>query len=527
MEKKVIQAFLQKNNYQILTIDEIKNKLPQLKITTIALEQEDIYHTQNGIISWLYNDQEHPITLDKEGQTNHPDILRINPEWYKEHLEEVDDLLAFICKNIHENNFSIQNQALISDKVIDGLSSNPNLTSVSLAVYEKNGYNLTEEAYSKFKNSTIKKVRTKGIVPALKENFDPLIVCNYNRPLISYYNYQDLCQGDELYITTEIPTEELPNLKYLHPNATIKLKNDSYQCLDEIIKHLNQYHKENKIKIDLENKEQFNQYLFHHPINFNNLWINVDNTELPLKEYLKFEKKLYELIEPAKNLSPFERYIYAYNVTKNFKEYSENVEDKKSSRNLYQILESKFMVCVGYSNMFGDLLSKSSIKNKSISVLIDDSYDKALSGRESVEGILKPTTSNGHARRYVYIKDEKYDIDGFYIADPTWDNDLAHDFYNYLAMTPSELTGTDRYNWLSPSLKEELFNVNSIGEFYQKFNFIFERNKMVFPNLKSLITDFITSELSPLAPDYVLKLKQKYPFFDKPTWPEDISDLIS
>ena len=36
--------------------------------------------------------------------------------------------------------------------------------------------------------------------------------------------------------------------------------------------------------------------------------------------------------------SPFEKYIYAYNITKRFKEYKENDEDRTKARNIYDIL---------------------------------------------------------------------------------------------------------------------------------------------------------------------------------------------
>ena len=196
-----------------------------------------------------------------------------------------------------------------------------------------------------------------------------------------------------------------------------------------------------------------------------------------------------------------------------------------SSRNLYSILENKFMVCVGFSNMFGDLLNKLGIENSFFSVSIDTSYDKAYKGEEDIEGISKVTDVGGHARRYVHIVDDKYGIDGFYIADPTWDNDLEHDFYNHLAMTDKEVSNTRRYLWLDKYVGKELLNVSSIEEFYQKINFLLDRGNGSENSLMSIIKGLV-SIICSLDYKYVEGLKGKYTFIDDYNWPSDITDLI-
>ena len=46
----------------------------------------------------------------------------------------------------------------------------------------------------------------------------------------------------------------------------------------------------------------------------NNVKIMVDAEIYTYEEYYKFEKVLFEMIRPALNLSPFEKYLYAYNI---------------------------------------------------------------------------------------------------------------------------------------------------------------------------------------------------------------------
>jgi len=60
-------------------------------------------------------------------------------------------------------------------------------------------------------------------------------------------------------------------------------------------------------------------------------------------------------------------------------DYKENEFNKKESRRLYSILINKYMVCVVFSRLFGDLLNKMGIENNDLSISIDTGYDKSRS----------------------------------------------------------------------------------------------------------------------------------------------------
>ena len=49
-------------------------------------------------------------------------------------------------------------------------------------------------------------------------------------------------------------------------------------------------------------------------------------------------------------------------------------------------------------------------------------------------------TYGGHDRVLVYIKDEKYGIDGMYFSDPTWDNELIDNSYAHCLMTEEDVS---------------------------------------------------------------------------------------
>lgn len=527
MEEKIIKDFERNpQQYRFITLEDIKNNLNYFDFNIIEITNGDKIRLFDGVVvTILHNDLNQPLVLHRDVLSHKK--LEINPEWYLQNQESADEIIRYICKNIKKEKLTISNQELIDDKLIEAISQNNNIKEITLSAYRENGYFLTNEHYLKLKDSNITKVITKGVVKELEENFDEIIDFNINKYLISQYKYKDLIAGEQLYIREIIPDNDLPNLKYLNPKTTLYLTEEASFNLVKIIEELNKLGYQNKIKIKIDDKEKFNHYILRSNIVNDNIYVFVENMTLPLKEYLKFEQQLYKMVDEAKNLSPFEKYIYAYNKTKQFKEYKENKEDLNASRKLYSILENKFMVCVGFSEMFGDLLNKLGIANTDLSVTVDTSYDDVSRGKEAVEGVERVTEQAGHARRYVHINDDKYGIDGFYIADPTWDNDLENDCYNHLVVTSKEAADAKRYLWINKIGSEELLNIESIEEFYHKINFLLDRNILFYNrNLNETIKDFIKYQITPLDPFYIEKLKNKYSFISEDKWPENITDLI-
>ncbi len=166
------------------------------------------------------------------------------------------------------------------------------------------------------------------------------------------------------------------------------------------------------------------------------------------------------------NLSPFEKYISVYNIVKKYKQYNETpgevTDEKMKSRNIYNILFNDYMVCVGYSEMLKALCNKIDIPCTSIDCYMNESV---LEGKE-----FDDKAYVGHERNMVYLKDPKYNLDGYYYADACWDNFLDKDSYTYLALTPREIT-----NISVKPLKmqtEDLLDVDNIDEFLRKLNYL-------------------------------------------------------
>ena len=529
MEEFIIKEFEnRKGEFKKISINDIKERLEELNIDSISVNNGNVIRATNGVLRILYNDYDNPLVLhfDYLGV-----CLYINPDWYVNNQEDVDDIVDYICHNNKKDKLDIFSGCLIDDKLIYSICQNKNLKMVSLAPFDKKSkYLLSKKHYKMIKNSEIKSVKTIGVEEELKENYDPIIWYNSRKLLIGNNNYADLHTQNypkNIIISKCLSIDELYNLKYLSSSVILNFNDDSYINIEDVIHRLKELGYNNRIVIDIIDKELFNKFILNKDnIDYDNIYINSDNMEVSLKNYLRFEKQLYEMIEPAKELSPFERYIFAYNKVKKFKKYRENEEDRESARNLYSILENKYMVCVGFAKMFGDLLNKLGIPNKDIDLDVDTSYDEIDASLKNIPVLDKTTEMVGHARRYVYIKDDKYDIDGFYISDPTWDNDLEHDFYNHLAFTDEEASFAKRYIWIYKWNSSELFNVNSIEDFYKKINFLLSRDNFFKGNIKNLVNDLINNQINLLDKTFVEELKNKYSFIDEYNWPSDINDLL-
>lgn len=115
------------------------------------------------------------------------------------------------------------------------------------------------------------------------------------------------------------------------------------------------------------------------------------------------------------NLSPMETIMYVYDQVRN-RVYVSESEDETSykSRDLSEVLFGDKIVCAGYANIFHILLHYIGIDN--LKVHLSE----------------KNNPLSGHARNVVYVKDDKYNIDGVYYFDPTWNSKRKNETSEYL-----------------------------------------------------------------------------------------------
>lgn len=279
--------------------------------------------------------------------------------------------------------------------------------------------------------------------------------------------------GDKL---SEEKIEEIINCNANSINVTFKT--NDYNSIFSAIKKINNFKQNVTYKINITDKNSFNNFIFN-----NEDILTLDNIKIiqnerayenvSFQEYVKKEKMLLDMVAPARNLSPLEQYLYAYNLTKNFKEYTPSTEGWEQSRALYNILDNEYIVCAGYTRLLEDLLDKLGIKSREFGVVAHD----------------KETNQYGnHSILQVKIVDEKYGIDGIYFSDPTNDSDKKNDYYQYALMPNVE------EQYIAQNSYDEtasFFAANSVEEFYDNFKKWYNKQENKERAVKDLAKQFI------------------------------------
>ena len=470
------------NKYTVLnSIEEVKQLINNRKLksflikdTFIPGEKIESMIEENASKNDLiinYTDNLHNVLISNS--SFYPTI--ISTAFFEKYKDELKQIFKEQIINSHDSAITI------NDFVFDEELFNILLTKNKSSLYFENVH-LTDEQIEKLQANFLN---------AYLENKQ--ISTKY---AISYYTKEDLETKTELSIDVEVLEQsKANNFQFLPNNAII----DIYQSVSDlrseeevlsIIKEkLNDLDKTNKpliIKIDVEKRSIFSKIF--KDSNFQNLSLVIknDNFEYPINQYLEEEKKLETLITPIKNanLSPLERYLAVYNIVKNYKPYKENKDDKNKARYLRYILDNEYMVCVGYSKLLTELLDKVGIDANAISIDVDTSYDDGFTREE------KEVELAGHKRSIISIDDDKYNIHGLYMADPTWDNSLPNNYLNHALMPFDKMQISKRM--FAYNNYDVILDIHNFQEFNQQVNFLLKRQ---FKNTKNFFNNKTYNEI--------------------------------
>lgn len=240
---------------------------------------------------------------------------------------------------------------------------------------------------------------------------------------------------------------------------------ESFNKLSQILTALSNVDKPLKIIIGFNKVEEVN---LSNILLFSNknldFHISLDGFTYTYEEFHKINKRLDILIkELDDSMSPFEKYIYIYNLVRKYKQYKvidqsevldlkQLVENKNQSCNLKYILDSKYMDCRGFSFLLQTLLNKVGIESTDFGV-----YVKMPDGSKA-----------GHSRTIINLDDDKYDIHGIFISDPTWDSQNKDDSLEY-SLLPIESMRDSIYYQCDETL---LFDANNQFEFLQNIQIL-------------------------------------------------------
>lgn len=179
----------------------------------------------------------------------------------------------------------------------------------------------------------------------------------------------------------------------------------------------------------VENINEFNVYIDYQK----------NNSPVLISTVYKISCIINAVVEEINSydLSPLEKIMFVYDQVK-YRLYEDDLDDINSSRDLDKVLNGDKIVCAGYSNLFTAVLTSLGIN----SIPVIDLNIK-------------------HQRSLAYIKDAKYNIDGVYAFDPTWDKRKNKDDINYI----------DRYDYFLMPL------VRSMNSCYCEISELLELDK--------------------------------------------------
>lgn len=295
----------------------------------------------------------------------------------------------------------------------------------------------------------IKNIWVYEVEPKLKDSIPKYLKYQPFTYLVGSYDFSSLNDSECLIFTSSLTDEEIGNFKYIGSQVKqIKIKYNDYSNILRVIPKLPNI----DILIDVEEKEKFPLKQFGQ---FENVSVQTNNRYYPIKYYIEQEEKLENMVKDIKNsnLSQLERFLAVYDIVKKFKKYQESPNEKSESRDLYDILSNDYIVCVGFANLLEDLLNKVGIRTVSLYtdvILPGDDLNKYFAS---------------HARVLLYLDDPKYNIKGYFISDPTWDNKLEENFYNYALFTPHERENDHLITYSS----DDVYGSDSFEELQKRF----------------------------------------------------------
>ena len=314
-----------------------------------------------------------------------------------------------------------------------------------------------------------------------------------------YLEYLNIEGGDDEKVGQSISKELIPNVSNLiYDASSITIESDDYEKIKKYIKCFN-IPKDKEIIITNDNLH--NPCLMSLEINkihdvfksSKNILLEIDGNNSPetISNCMKSMQIIDDFVSEVKslNLSPIEQLMYVYDWVRDSVYKMEDKTDEKSvSRDLSSALLSGKIVCLGYSNIF-NIVAKKLGFNAEVFYLENKTNEK-----------------RGHSRNIVYIKDDKYDIDGVYLFDTTWDSKKdGNSFLNkylYFAKTFDELKNIDeRMNLVSTdySLLDDHIFTSIIESFEEKGVFDMDINHVKMINKLSKLIDKKRNLINELA----------------------------
>lgn len=199
---------------------------------------------------------------------------------------------------------------------------------------------------------------------------------------------------------------------------------------------------------------------------FTRFFDSTTNVCYPHDVYVKSNKKMEQVVEEIENLnvngeplSNYEKYLAVCSHMFKHKYIAEEKTDSAVvSRGVIDAFIGDKLVCVGMSNMFVSILKRLGIPATNMIVCLHNKNKE------------NDVSAGWHCISNVYIKDEKYDLDGIFSADPTYM--ASNKNYNFSLMSPADMEEYYKHfaNCSSVDVYSTNFQMNEDENFYKLIN---------------------------------------------------------
>lgn len=334
-------------------------------------------------------------------------------------------LLLRIKNEIENNQFSniLESDKLLKPGYVELFGNSER--NAKLNLFEPNIYDILEL------ENLIDKERIKEIGLCFKNN-----KLSEDMEINAYTEYsiknKELFKREKIVINKKLSEVELNTLKnYIEVNKNSVIELD-FQNIEQYREILTLFE---NIKLEIALNPQFRKEDFvffsqiKNQISFfksffvfeeKNLSVEAEREMINVDNLIKKEDILFLITQEIKkqDLTPFENYLYIYNIVKNFKRYKlEDIDDNIwFSRNTVYTLFNEYICCAGYANL--------------VEEIVDHLDDSNLKASTFVLTVLVNNNKVNHERNLIRIVDEKYNIDGIFTSDSTFD---SMDHYNEIA----------------------------------------------------------------------------------------------
>ena len=263
----------------------------------------------------------------------------------------------------------------------------------------------------------------------------------------------------EIQITTKEDNEYIIRFEDNNTIESIYITSNNINDANKFYNYLtNKGYKINNIYINTVdiNYYDIDIYVCKQLSKYTNLYFNYANYNTASYEDFKGlieSLKWYRQIITESNLSPAEKLMYAFDIMKTFA-YKESITDKRDSREPHRVIETGNIVCVGYAYLLNQIL-KDLDDNIIISNFVVNCYDK------------DNNYLGDHQRSIVKLEDEKYNINGIYVLDATWDSE-NEEIKNKI---DNDYTSLDLYRYFLVPLKEykKIFRNDSLPQLFKEY----------------------------------------------------------